>query len=49
MAYPEILEEASAALRERYGEDTEILTGPVTPVIATHTGPGAWGLAWMAE
>jgi DegV family protein with EDD domain len=49
MAYPEILEEASAALRERYGVDTEILTGPVTPVIATHTGPGAWGLAWMAE
>jgi DegV family protein with EDD domain len=48
MAYPEILAEASAALRERYGEDTEILTGPVTPVIATHTGPGAWGLAWMA-
>ncbi len=48
MAYPEILEEASAALRARYGEDTEILTGPVTPVIATHTGPGAWALAWMA-
>ena len=49
MACPEILEEASAALRERYGEDTEILAGPVTPVIATHTGPGAWGLAWMAD
>ncbi|MEN8375168.1 MAG: DegV family protein [Gemmatimonadota bacterium] len=49
MAYPEILEEASAAIRARYGEDAEVLTGPVTPVIATHTGPGAWGLAWMAE
>ena len=32
MAYPEILDEASKALRERYGEDTDILTGPVTPV-----------------
>lgn len=48
MAYPEILDEATRALRERYGDDTEVLTGPVTPVIATHTGPGAWGLAWMA-
>jgi DegV family protein with EDD domain len=48
MAYPEILDGATRALRERYGDDTEVLTGPVTPVIATHTGPGAWGLAWMA-
>jgi fatty acid-binding protein DegV len=27
----------------------EILTAPVTPVIATHLGIGAWGLAYMVE
>ncbi|MHB1193690.1 MAG: DAK2 domain-containing protein [Longimicrobiales bacterium] len=36
-------------LRQRYGRDVEILTAPATPVIATHTGWGAWGLAWLVE
>jgi DegV family protein with EDD domain len=36
-------------LQARYGRDVEILTAPATPVIATHTGPGAWGLAWLVE
>ena len=22
---------------------------PITPVIATHLGPGAWGIAYMVE
>ena len=49
VAIPEILDEVSTELRARYGEDVEILTAPGTPIIATHAGEGAWGLAWMIE
>lgn len=44
-----IVEEVAAELRQRYGEDVEILSGPATPVLATHVGAGAWGLAYMVE
>jgi fatty acid-binding protein DegV len=27
----------------------EILSAPATPVIATHLGIGAWGIAYMVE
>jgi len=46
---PDIVQEVSAHLRGRYGQDVEILDAPATPVIATHTGIGAWALAWMRE
>jgi DegV family protein with EDD domain len=36
-------------LRTAYGADAEILTAPATPVIATHIGIGAWGVAYMVE
>ncbi|HEX8906463.1 MAG TPA: DegV family protein, partial [Longimicrobiaceae bacterium] len=49
VAIPEVLEEAAAEVRARWGQDTEILTAPGTPIIATHAGEGAWGLAWMVE
>jgi fatty acid kinase/fatty acid kinase fatty acid binding subunit len=49
VAIPEILDEVSAEVRARYGPDAEILTAPGTPIIATHAGEGAWGLAWMIE
>ncbi|HEX8904616.1 MAG TPA: DegV family protein, partial [Longimicrobiaceae bacterium] len=49
VAFPEVLEEASAEVRARWGQDAEILTAPGTPIIATHAGEGAWGLAWMVE
>ena len=49
VACEEVLAEVTAALRERYGKDTEILTGPAAPVLATHVGPGGWGLAYLAE
>jgi DegV family protein with EDD domain len=39
----------SRELRARYGEDVEILTAPATPVIATHVGLGAWGVAYLIE
>jgi DegV family protein with EDD domain len=46
---PEIVDEVSAALRAEYGEHVEILSAPATPVIATHLGIGAWGIAYMVE
>ena len=45
---PEIISEISEMLVERYG-DVEILTAPATPVLSTHLGIGAWGLAYMVE
>lgn len=48
VACPEIVRPLSDELRKRYGE-VEIMVAPATPVIATHLGPGAWGIAWTAE
>ena len=45
---PEIVAEVRELLVARYG-DVEILSAPVTPVIATHLGIGAWGVAYMVE
>ncbi len=45
----DIVAPVSETLRERYGRDVEILTAPATPVLATHVGLGAWGLAWLVE
>jgi DegV family protein with EDD domain len=45
---PEITSEVSGMLTERYGE-VEILSAPATPVLSTHLGIGAWGLAYMVE
>jgi hypothetical protein len=49
VACPEVLDEVGAALKARYGADRDLLTAAGTPVIATHAGEGAWGLAWMVE
>lgn len=49
VARPDIIPPLEAALRARYGAGTEILHGPVTPVLATHLGSGAWGLGWLVE
>jgi DegV family protein with EDD domain len=46
---PEIVDEVARALRSEYGKDVEILSAPVTPVIATHVGIGAWALAFLVE
>jgi hypothetical protein len=45
---PEIVFEVRELLVARYGS-VEILNAPVTPVLATHLGIGAWGLAYMVE
>ncbi|MDH3270949.1 MAG: DegV family EDD domain-containing protein [Gemmatimonadota bacterium] len=46
---PEIIEPVTRALTDTYGEHVEVLSGPATPVISTHLGIGAWGLAYMVE
>lgn len=45
---PEIVPEVKTALRAAYG-DVEILSAPATPVLATHTGIGAWAVAFLVE
>ncbi|MGD2070353.1 MAG: DegV family protein [Gemmatimonadota bacterium] len=49
VAAPEVVSEVEDALRTRWGRDVEILSAPATPVIATHIGAGAWGVAYMVE
>jgi DegV family protein with EDD domain len=49
IAAPEIVEPVTRALRERWGAEVEVLASPATPVISTHTGPGAWGVAYLVE
>lgn len=46
---PSIVGEMTAALRAEYGDHVEVIGAPATPVIATHLGIGAWGLAYMIE
>jgi DegV family protein with EDD domain len=48
IARPDMVELMERELRARYGE-RETFIAPVTPVIATHLGPGAWGLAYQYE
>ncbi|MEE2898648.1 MAG: DegV family protein [Gemmatimonadota bacterium] len=46
---PHVVEPAIARLRAEYGDQVEVLTAPVTSVIATHLGIGAWGVAYLVE
>jgi DegV family protein with EDD domain len=48
IAAEEIAAEVADALRQRFGA-RDIMITPATPVIATHTGPGTWGVAWQVE
>ncbi len=45
---PQVVSRISEALRSRYG-DVEILSAPATPVLATHTGMGAFAVAFLVE
>ena len=45
---PEVIEPLTARLRARH-PGAEILVSPITPVIATHLGLGAWGIGYMVE
>ncbi len=46
---PEVISEVTREIRERYGEDTEVLASPATPTLSTHVGLGAWGIAWSVD
>ncbi|HEX6693462.1 MAG TPA: DegV family protein [Longimicrobiales bacterium] len=45
---PDIARTVASELQERY-RAADVLVSPATPVIATHIGPGAWGIAWQVE
>ncbi len=45
---PEVAERVRAELDARF-PGAEILVSPITPVIATHLGAGAWGVGYMVE
>jgi DegV family protein with EDD domain len=45
---PEVVPAVTSALRSEYG-DIEILSAPATAVLATHTGIGAWAVAYLVE
>lgn len=49
VACPDVVDHLTAELRAHYGPDVDILTGPVTPVLATHLGQGAWGMGWVMD
>jgi DAK2 domain fusion protein YloV len=44
----DIARTVASELQERY-RAADVLVSPATPVIATHIGPGAWGIAWQIE
>ena len=46
---PEIVQPITDELRGRYGNRVEVFAAPATPVIATHLGIGAWGVAYLVE
>lgn len=46
---PELVDPVADSLRETYDPDVEIFSAPATPVISTHLGIGAWGVAYMIE
>jgi DegV family protein with EDD domain len=49
IAAPAMVEPITRALRERWGKSVEVMASPATPVLATHVGPGAWGVAYLVE
>jgi DegV family protein with EDD domain len=49
VACPDAVDEVCGEIRKRYGRDREIIVGPGTPIIATHAGGGAWGIAYLVE
>lgn len=48
VACEEEMQGVAHAVRERFG-NVDVWIAPATPVVATHTGPGAWALAYLVE
>jgi uncharacterized protein len=45
---PVVAEQVRTALVDRFG-DRDVFLSPATPVLATHIGRGAWGVAFLVE
>ncbi len=45
---PDVADEVRTAIRDRFAPD-EIFLAPATPVLATHTGRGAWGVGFQVD
>jgi DegV family protein with EDD domain len=48
VGYPDIIKKMTTRLRKEFGQ-VEVLSAPATPVIATHIGTDAWGIAFIVE
>jgi hypothetical protein len=48
VAAPEMLDPVADEIRKRYG-NVDIVTAGGTPIIGTHAGEGAWGIAYLVE
>lgn len=45
---PEVVEPVTREIRKRFPQ-ADIVAAPITPVLATHAGEGAWGIAYLIE
>jgi DegV family protein with EDD domain len=48
VAAPEMLQPVTKEIRARYG-NVDVVHAPGTPIIGTHAGEGAWGIAYLVE
>ncbi len=48
VAAPEMLDPVTEEIRRRYG-NVDVVTAAGTPIIGTHAGEGAWGIAYLVE
>ncbi|HYR12048.1 MAG TPA: DegV family protein [Longimicrobium sp.] len=48
VAAPEVLDPVTEEIRKRFG-NIDIVTAAGTPIIGTHAGEGAWGIAYLVE
>ncbi len=48
VAAPEMLVPVTREIRARYG-NVDVVHAPGTPIIGTHAGEGAWGIAYLVE
>lgn len=49
VAAPEMLDPVTDEIRKRWGNNVDVVTAGGTPIIGTHAGEGAWGIAYLVE
>jgi fatty acid-binding protein DegV len=45
---PELVEKLVALLKEKFGQDLDIMVGPINPTAAAHCGPDTIGITFYA-